>query len=288
MDEISLDPTKPWLQMGTRQLGSRPWLVSDDKRLDELALKHQLLAADTDAVLRGADASAEAGRETLDLVRRDLSARQQQSDHAELQAELLAQGRVSEVDVVASSELSALDQAGRLVQEDLCLLERLAPGWSLQAASLCFPSRWRLADKIGLPLGAVHSPVPGYDDVLQSRVDSLLDRLDDTIVWRRNWFIHPDASLHQPDRPMTGDPVIARDRCGQDLFVRSERQTLRKLPSSGWCLFTIRIQQASLDEFLEGDRSGELSTFLEQSSAKDLAHRGLGADQVDELKLALR
>src|SRR3546814_12081030 len=59
-----------------------------------------------------------------------------------------------------------LDLAGRLVQEDLCLMTAEGGAWRLAAASLCFPSRWRLADQLGRPMAAIHDPVPGFNDRL--------------------------------------------------------------------------------------------------------------------------
>ena len=115
------------------------------------------------------------------------------------------------------------------MQEDLCLLRRRDDGWYLEAASLCFPSRWRLADKIGRHITEVHGPVDGYVDQLASKVDRLFDRLTDRPVLRRNWYIHPDPTLFQPAPPPDGDPSSPQPDALATLVVRSERQTLRRL-----------------------------------------------------------
>ena len=44
----------------------------------------------------------------------------------------------------------------------------------MSAAALCFPSRWRLQNKIGKPLSAVHAPVPHYADRLARPVDRFM------------------------------------------------------------------------------------------------------------------
>ena len=44
-----------------------------------------------------------------------------------------------------------------------------ADGPVFTAGVLCFPSRWRLMEKIGKPLSAVHGPVPLYADRLAGR-----------------------------------------------------------------------------------------------------------------------
>src|SRR3712207_2086985 len=55
--------------------------------------------------------------------------------------------------VVAVDALDPLDACGRLVAEDICLLDDAHPagqgGPRLVAATVCSPNRWRLADKLG-------------------------------------------------------------------------------------------------------------------------------------------
>ena len=47
-------------------------------------------------------------------------------------------------------------------------------GLRLIAAVLCFPSRWRLADKMDRLMGAIHGPVPFYADRLARPVDRFM------------------------------------------------------------------------------------------------------------------
>src|SRR5262249_2194981 len=89
-------------------------------------------------------------------------------------------------------DLHPLDRAGRLVQEDLCLLR----DGILVGASLCFPTRWRLAEKLGRPLLEIHAPVPGFADALGDPVARFFARLaPDQGVWRANWGIADDPTL---------------------------------------------------------------------------------------------
>jgi hypothetical protein len=265
-EELDLDPDGDWLRMGTRQLGARPWLVVDQHRADELALKQRLSEERHDEVFAAQPDATDPGQEILELVTAEL-------------------GDLGIAPGVGAPGLHPLDAAGRMVQEDLCLLRRDEAGWVLAAASLCFPSRWRLADKMGRTLTDVHQPVDGYVPALASRVDSLFDRLDTQTVWRRNWFIHPSDELFQPDRPIDGDPTIDSDECDTRLVIRSERQTLRRLPHTGWILFTVRIQQASLGRFLEDpERREQFTRFVEEAPADHAAHRGLSSAQVEVLR----
>jgi hypothetical protein len=140
-----------------------------------------------------------------------------------------------------TSGLHPLDAAGRRVQEDLCLLVLRDGAPHLDAASLCFPSYWRLADKLGKPLADVHRPVPHYGEQLAGKVDSFLTRLRGA-VWRRNWSIHDDPAYFAPE---PGAPPAGL-RVPEDLYLRTERQVLRRLETPNTVLFTIRTQQVPL------------------------------------------
>ncbi len=266
LDELDLDPEADPVSMGVRALGDRPWLVVDERREAELALKASL-CADRHLEVFAAEAQAwTAAIRTAELI------------------------EAAGVELVDGTGLHPLDRAGRSVQEDLCLMDRRPSGWHLSAASLCFPSRWRLADKLGRHVTEVHGPVTGYERRLAARVDTFFDRLGEAPAWRRNWFVHPDPSLFQPDRPAGGDPVIPATRALDDLIIRSERQTLRLLtPPGGWILFTIRVQQAPLAELVSTPHRADRFRHLLATAPSDvLAHRGLGLLQVSEVQAALR
>ncbi len=256
LSELDLDPSVPWLKMGTRNLGHRPWLVFDSARDSELELRRSLLRS------RPSDVLAESAESNV------------------VAAELEEMIRDSGVAIAAGP--SPLQRLAVSVQEDLCLLNRSSEGWVLRAAALCFPSRWHLRDKLNRPLLAVHGPVPGYAASLGDRVDRMIDGLADRTVLRRNWFLHPDPALFQPDRPANGDPVIAASDCADGLYVRSERQTLRLLPESGWCVFTIRIQQCTVGELVR-KRPVEFGHWIDEVHDGDALHRGVSSAQRDQL-----
>lgn len=137
-----------------------------------------------------------------------------------------------------------LELAGRLVQEDLCLIQFDGAAPVLTAAVLCFPSRWRLAEKIGRPLALVHGPVPFYAERLGRPVDRFMRHLKPGhVAGRLNWSVLDDAALFQPGGKWreAHNPLITPDNVGDTLFLRVERQTLRRLPSSDAVLFGIRV-----------------------------------------------
>jgi dimethylamine monooxygenase subunit A len=161
--------------------------------------------------------------------------------------------------------LGPLERAAVRVEEDLCVLV----DGVLVAGCVCFPSHWQLKDKIGRHLTDVHARVPGYDAELASKVDSFLRRLTPhTVVGRRNFTIHERPDLYAPvvPPPMEVPPA--------EQWLRSERQTLRRLPRSEAVLFTIRTQQVQLQHIDEVTRR-RLAARLRAEPADLIAYRNL-------------
>jgi hypothetical protein len=138
--------------------------------------------------------------------------------------------------------------ASRLVPDDLCLMEKRGDEWTLTALSLSAPTFFTAADAVGKSLSGLHGPVPGFGDRFLSRIGRVFDGLrPGLILQRRNWTLVNTADLH------TSDPAPVRARIpeitdpGTELFVRVERQTLRRLPRTGGALFTIRVWRHPLE-----------------------------------------
>lgn len=228
LGELDLFAAPPYLKMGTHALDLDRWLIIDDHYHSELAIRARLLDEQRRVVFGALPGSDDASAEVLELVAGWLA------DHG--------------VDAPATAgDLHPLERAGRIVQEDLCVMVQSTDGWRLDAGVLCFPTFWNLHDKLGKPLAAVHGPVAHYHDELETRVDRFFDRLRaDAPVWRRNWGVSPLPLLHLP-KAKAGLPWSEHvDDEGEPLWFRSERQTLRRLPRSGAVLFTIRVQLAPL------------------------------------------
>ena len=149
--------------------------------------------------------------------------------------------------------IDPLELAGRLVQEDLCLIQNGEDGPVFTAAVLCFPSRWRLTDKLGKPLSAVHGPVPLYQERLGRPVDRFMRHVKPGhIAARLNWSLLDDPALFQPGGKwrVEGSSDISETNVGRRVFLRVERQTLRRLPSTGAVLFGIRVHVYPLERVI--------------------------------------
>lgn len=174
-------------------------------------------------------------------------------------------GRASE-----RPDLPPLYAASRMVADDLCLMERRGQEWTLTALSLSAPTFFTAAESIGKSLSGLHGPVPGFRDRFLSRVERIFEGLrPDLILQRRNWTVVNTAELHTPDPAPIRARIADITDPASELFVRVERQTLRRLPWTGGALFTIRVWRHPL-----GDLLGE----PERLSAFAAAWRGASTD----------
>ena len=207
-------------RLGVRALADDEWLQHDDARAADLAEKDRILSSQPDAALRFLPGSEPASAELLGLV--------------------IAALELSSLTPVPDAGAHPIDRAARSVQEDLCLLEPRSGRWVLTAGSVCFPTRWSIADKIGQGLDAIHGPVPGYPTIAPA-VDQFFDRMKiGSLAWRVNWSLadRPDRRLDVADREVGVQPPAD---IGRDLHLRVERQTLRRLVDHDAICFGIRV-----------------------------------------------
>jgi len=152
---------------------------------------------------------------------------------------------------LASRGIDALVEASLLVADDLAVLQPIkshdgSEQLLLNAAVVCCPSRWMLSEKMGHNMLAIHEPVAKYADHVGAAVDTYFQRLTvEKPVWRSNWIIQDHPALFQPQIP--SGPLV---KTPDELWIRMERQTLRRLPKTGGILFTIRGYQQPLPEYL--------------------------------------
>jgi hypothetical protein len=131
---------------------------------------------------------------------------------------------------------AGLAMLGQIVQEDFCLMMPEEAGYVLRAACLCFPASWTLAEKLGKPLLGIHAPVESYTEDLAKRVQRLFDALHPARpMWRANALFYDDPALFHPRAEAA--PRVAETRAPP--YLRSERQSLIRLPRSGAVVFSI-------------------------------------------------
>ncbi|HEY3920152.1 MAG TPA: DUF3445 domain-containing protein [Stellaceae bacterium] len=233
------------LAMGLAPLDKQEWLAPDAMLGEKLAEKRDLLATRHGEVLRALPEADSASLELLQLLAAHLP-------HCYPAAYQRIGGRLvnratDEVWDIAAPPLHPLDLAGRLVEEDLCLMHADDQGYRLVGASLCAPNRWHLDEKLGRPLAEIHAPVPNYAPTLDRPVAHFFAALKPgRILGRVNWGIADDPARFQPEGRAVDSGIDAAS-AGRALWLRLERQSLRRLPETGAVLFAIRTEITRLD-----------------------------------------
>lgn len=270
-------------QIGVKPLGVADWIEVDAELPAYLAEKARLYAERPDEVFAAEPGTEAAQAEVLALLAAHLVARfpevyRRQGDAIEI---VPAGQRVA----VDGPEPPLLTAAG-LVQEDLILMRRGEAGWRLAAGSLSFPSSWSLREKFGRPIHEVHGPVPGFG--AGTRQAELIARMfdsqrPDVPVIRWNWSVYDSDRLFHPETAAPGSRRFGTGMRAENVFLRVERQTLRKLPVSGDILFTIRITVdplAGLERHPEARRiAGALVEQLLALSDAQVAYKGLAVER---------
>ena len=214
-------------RLGTFPVEISNWLLRDDEFDLTVQLKKKLLATRRSEVVGLQPGGDEVAQEAAQLV----------STWAGVE--------------LASSGIDALVEASSLVADDLAVLQPIkahdgSEQLLLNAAVVCCPSRWMLSEKMGHNMLAIHEPVAKYADHVGAAVDTYFQRLTvEKPVWRSNWIIQDHPALFQPQIP--SGPLV---KTPDELWIRMERQTLRRLPNTGGILFTIRGYQQPLPEYL--------------------------------------
>ena len=245
-------PFAPWMQAATARLpGIQPIAMADWVQVDEaygaqLDEKARLLAQQREAVLAEAPDAHAASGELLALVLEQLGRRNDfdvVGDHVV---------RPDGVSTLVNRD-TPLETLASLVQEDVAILMKDGDEHVLRAALICFPASWSLAEKIGRPLAAIHAPVDSYAPQMARRVQRLFDasRAGKPLM-RANALRYVDPELFQPRRFGDAKPIEP----GAPAFMRSERQTILRLPKTGAVVFTIHTYVVAWGDLTDAQRAG--------------------------------
>lgn len=247
-------------RLGLRPLDLHDWIEIDDRYDDEIAQKNEVMRRyPGTAFLVDADAgTTSACEEVRDLVVEHLRTR--------------VGGRFA--DLRPDAALHPLDAAARLVQEDLVVMVERDGELVCGGGSVCFPNRWDLASKLGLPMRDIHEPVARLNAELGGAIDRSLDRLSaDRPFWRLGWGLIDTEELYQP---LDGTAPLGLDAPTPEQFhLRVERETLRRLPASGAVLFTIRTHLTPMPDVVGAGSTEALAAALVTMPESVARYKGL-------------
>jgi hypothetical protein len=263
------------MTMGLARLGADQWIEPDDALAAYYQNKRVARQQWGDAVYRSLPESEAAQRELHKALLDHLLSQHHSSYVRDQQRLSLPQLELS----WAIDAEHPLWQASLWVQDDICLLQDSQEGYRLTAASLCAASFWRLEDKLGKSLDRIHDPVPGFNEQLAPQVNRFFRHIKIGVpVWRSNWSVVATNALNQ--RYAT-DATVSAD---SPLYLRVERQSLRRLPLTGAVVFTIRVYVHPLSSVAADTAAWQaLKLALQGLSAPQRRYKG-----IDKLLPALR
>lgn len=222
---LPYDVTNPRALPGVQPLRPQDWLIFDEAFAGQMAERDRLLAARRADVLALDEMARPAAAELLDLVLG--------LGYAGAGTQV-TRGDGIRVDIDRDDPLGTL---GRLVQEDLCILQKIGDEHVLSGAVLCFPASWTLSEKYLRPLIAIHASVSEYDAGMAARVQRLFDGVQvGRPLWRFNALWYDDPTLHQPRSTDARRDAAEAETAA---YLRSERQCILRLPQTGAVIFSI-------------------------------------------------
>lgn len=227
---IPYDALKERPLPGIAPLNIEDWLIIDDAYAAQMSLRCRLLSESPDLVSALSPAALPAAQEVLQLAMNQLSDRTgfqiaEQKVHC-------PDGR----DVVVDWA-QPLHTLGQIIQEDICLLQKVGDEHVLTGAVLCFPASWTLSEKFMRPLVGIHVPVAEYDDNIAMRVQRLFDGVRaGRPMWRKNALWYNEPTLFTPrSESAPRDKVTATSGA----YLRSEKQCILRLPKTDAVVFSI-------------------------------------------------
>ncbi|BAN04217.1 heme-dependent oxidative N-demethylase family protein [Ilumatobacter coccineus] len=174
-------------------------------------------------------------------------------DGIEPEADEVATAIAHHVGADLDTSMHPLEAAARLVPDDLVLMVERDDRFVFGGGSVCFPNRWDLPSKIGRTMAEVHAPVADLNRQLEPAIDAFFDRLrPERSFWRLGWGLIDSPDGFEPPRSSPRPSVHPDD---DDVYVRVERETLRRFPVTNCVLFTIRTYLAPITTLSADDRS---------------------------------
>ena len=243
-------PFAPWMQAHTAKLpGIQPikltqWLQVDDVYTQQLLEKQKILNANFDQAHIMADECIPAAEELLSLVITLLPGLGFVISGQKIQ-------RPDGLEILIDNT-KPLITLSKLLQEDFLIMIEQASGHVLIGGCLCFPASWDLLEKFMKPLTFIHVPVPVYDESLAKRVERLLSSVKpETPLMRGNTLRYTNPTLFLPKR--NSDPERKEVRGD---YIRSERQTLVRLPKTKAVVFSIHTYVIKEEDLTSSQKAG--------------------------------
>ena len=236
-------------QLGLRPIRPENWILIGAGHAELMRQKRDRLDNHKPFYYRTLPNSLPAQRELRERVMAHLAADHPQSfEKSGSVVRSLVTGQILDLD---DDSTEPLMQVSYLVEEDFMLLEELGGTIQITAASNAYSSSGRLVDSVGHGIEWAHEPVPQLTRKLGGKINRVLGSIHAATPCERfNWQITPMATVFFPhDDPHAANAAAMREvlaelsrdptRAGELLWIRVERQTLRRLPDTNAVAFSL-------------------------------------------------
>jgi hypothetical protein len=143
-----------------------------------------------------------------------------------------------------------------------------------------------LPEKLGQPVEFLHAPVPGFEKHLRKTLNLTFASIlkVEAPLWRNNWGISPSGEL---DKPLYGSNEAHAHRTVQSptreqvrgTFLKVEYQTIRRLPKSGYLLFTVKTMADPLHSLEQVPAAAQcLAASIHGMSPSMRSYKGISDD----------
>ncbi|PGH12036.1 hypothetical protein AJ79_04545 [Helicocarpus griseus UAMH5409] len=239
--------------MALKKLDQENWLTIDKNYVEQHELRDELFQTGKNKVIKCLPEARYACEEVLQEVATYLC--QRYPAVFEMGANSVKITKTDEVFRLRdpANALEPLEVAARLAMEDFSILLKNEKGQNYVAATASlFPIGWCAMGRIGYTVSQMHGPVPLWHKEVEFSVNKFLARLTvDSPMERSSYFVQVTA----PDEPMSSilfQPVgLSHEDIEpqpENILIRRERQTFRRLPKSGAIVFGVKTSLTPLQE----------------------------------------
>ncbi|KAK6335834.1 hypothetical protein TWF730_003209 [Orbilia blumenaviensis] len=262
------------------------WLELESTYPSRLLQRQKIFEQYGDRIIRKLSSMGAAGwrvdvacKEVMEMVVQFLCARYPQYFRLDAQSYVLYNKILGkEFDIYCMDPMQVVFQN---VPEDFAIVlpdEGKGGKYVFVAGMICSSVGWDLGEKIGRVLGEVHGPVPEYKEKMGMSMDRYFSKLTtDKPIQRGSWDIVVGEPLFMSAEEKLGMTTNEQDMNikEEDLTLRVDWQTLRRLPLSGGIVFNYKALFTPLKEFEDEPGVPALvEKVLREGNKKILEYKG--------------
>ncbi|KAL4750888.1 hypothetical protein BDW72DRAFT_203512 [Aspergillus terricola var. indicus] len=253
------------------------WLELENTYKERIAQRKALFAKHGGGVLAALPGSGLACKELMEMALQFYCARYPQ--YFSLMDRRIFKNKIlgTEQDVRSKPPLEILMDN---VPEDFGIMMRddNTGNYFLRAAVICSSMGWNVASKVGLRLDHIHATIPDYKEKMEFSMNRFFTKMPaDKPIQRGSWGLEVGQPLHMPPGDPherireSQDPNLRPDDC----YLRTDWQTLRRLPLSAAIVFNFKALFTPITEFRdEACVPALVAKILREGKKNIMEHKG--------------